>query len=161
MKKFKVIKTFLMNTPISLTMSVVAQVMNLMLGHIPALNIGEMALSFVVSFLFAFVIGYFVPIDEWGMEFAGKMGAQMGTRKFDVLANLVVNTYFCILMTMFMTWFSMCVRGNAPIQAVPGGFLEMIGPVWVCCFFTSLLTQHPAIRIAKQLCGLDAMECGQ
>lgn len=64
MKKFKVIKTFLMNTPISLTMSVVAQVMNLILGHIPALNIGEMALSFVVSFLFAFVIGYFVPIDK-------------------------------------------------------------------------------------------------
>lgn len=159
MKKFKVVKTFLMNTPISLTMSVVAQVMNLLLGHISALNIGEMALSFVVSFLFAFVIGYFVPIDEWGMGFAGKLGAEMGTRKCDVLANLVVNTYFCILMTMFMTWFSMCVRGNAPIQAVPGGFLEMIGPVWVCCFVVSLLTQQPAIRIAKQLCGLDRMEC--
>lgn len=159
MKKFKVVKTFLMNTPISLTMSVVAQVMNLLLGHISALNIGEMALSFVVSFLFAFVIGYFVPIDEWGMGFAGKLGAEMGTRKFDFLANLVVNTYFCILMTMFMTWFSMCVRGNAPIQAVPGGFLEMIGPVWVCCFVVSLLTQQPAIRIAKQLCGLDRMEC--
>lgn len=159
MKKFKVVKTFLMNTPISLTMSVVAQVMNLLLGHISALNIGEMALSFVVSFLFAFVIGYFVPIDEWGMGFAGKLGAEMGTRKFDVLANLVVNTYFCILMTMFMTWFSMCVRGNAPIQAVPSGFLEMIGPVWVCCFVVSLLTQQPAIRITKQLCGLDRMEC--
>ena len=92
MKKFKVVKTFLMNTPISLTMSVVAQVMNLILGHISALNLGEMALSFVVSFLFAFVIGYFVPIDEWGMGFAGKLGAEMGTRKFDVLTNLVVNT---------------------------------------------------------------------
>lgn len=161
MKKFKVVKTFLMNTPISLTMSVVAQVMNLLLGHISALNIGEMALSFVVSFLFAFVIGYFVPIDEWGMGFAEKLGAEMGTHKFDVLTNLVVNTYFCILMTMFMTWFSMCVRGNVPIGAVPGGFLEMIGPVWVCCFFTSLVTQYPAIRIAKQLCGLDAVECGQ
>lgn len=159
MKKFKVVKTFLMNTPISLTMSVVAQVMNLLLGHISALNIGEMALSFVVSFLFAFVIGYFVPIDEWGMGFAGKLGAEIGTHKFDVLANLVVNTYFCILMTMFMTWFSMCVRGNAPIRAVPGGFLEMIGPVWVCCFVVSLLTQQPAIRITKQLCGLDRMEC--
>ena len=33
-----------------------------------------------------------------------------------------------------------------------GGFLEMIGPVWVCCFFVSLFTQHPAISLAKKLC---------
>jgi len=68
----------------------------------------------------------------------------------DILVNLLVNTFFCFVMTVFMTWFSLCVRGHAPIRAVPGGFLEMIGPVWVCCFFVSLFTQRPAISLAKK-----------
>ena len=92
-------------------------------------------------------------IDQWGMCFAEKCGAEKGTRKFDVLVNLVVNTFFCIVMTIFMTWFSLCVRGHAPIQAVPGGFMVMILPVWICCFFVSLFTQHPAILLAKKITG--------
>ena len=153
MKPFKLVKTMLMNAPVSLTMAVVAQVMSLILGHISALNIGEMGLSFVVSYIFACVIGCFIPTDRWGMAFARKCGARPGSRKFDILVNLVVNTFFCIVMTVFMTWFSLCVRGRAPLQAIPGGFIEMILPVWVCCFFVSLFTQRPAIRMAKRLCG--------
>ena len=153
MNRFKLVKTMLMNAPVSLTMAVVAQVMSLILGHISALNAGEMALSFLVSDLFACVIGYFIPTDQWGMAFARKCGARPGSRKFDILVNLVVNTFFCIVMTVFMTWFSLCVRGHAPLQAIPGGFLEMILPVWVCCFLVSLFTQRPAIRTAKKICG--------
>ena len=154
MNKFKVVKTMLMNAPVSLTMAVVAQVMSLILGHISSLNIGEMALSFVVSYVFACVIGYLIPTDRWGMAFAGKCHAEKGTWKYDILVNLVVNTFFCIVMTVFMTWFSLCVRGRAPLRAVPGGFLEMILPVWICCFFVSLFTQRPAIRMAKKICGI-------
>ena len=154
MKNFKLVKTMLMNAPVSLTMAIVAQVMSLILGHIPALNIGEIALSFLVSYVFACMIGYLAPTDQWGMQIAKKCGAQPGRLKFDVLVNLVVNTFFCIVMTIFMTWFSLCVRGNAPIQAVPGGFLEMIGPVWICCFFVSFFTQKPMIRKAKEICGM-------
>ena len=154
MNRFKLVKTMLMNAPVSLTMAVVAQVMSLILGHISALNIGEMALSLVVSYLFACVIGYFIPTDQWGMAFARKCGARPGSRKFDILVNLVVNTFFCIVMTVFMTWFSLCVRGHAPLQAIPGGFIEMILPVWVCCFFVSLFTQRLAIGMAKKICGM-------
>lgn len=154
MNRFKLVKTMLMNAPVSLTMAVVAQVMSLILGHISALNIGEMALSFVVSYIFACVIGYFIPTDQWGMAFAKKCGAKPNSRKFDILVNLVVNTFFCIVMTVFMTWFSLCVRGRAPLQAIPGGFIEMILPVWVCCFFVSLFTQRPAIGMAKKICGM-------
>ena len=68
--------------------------------------------------------------------------------------NEVVNTFFCIVMTVFMTWFSLCVRSRAPLQAIPGGFIEMILPVWVCCFFVSLFTQRPAIGMAKKICGM-------
>lgn len=153
MKNFKLVKTMLMNAPVSLTMAVVAQVMSLILGHISALNIGEMALSFVVSYIFACVIGYFIPTDQWGSRFAEKCGAEKGSRKFDILVNLVVNTFFCIVMTVFMTWFSLCVRGHAPLSAIPGGFLEMILPVWICCFIVSFYTQHPALRTAKKVCG--------
>lgn len=152
MNKFKVIKTLLMNAPTSLTMAVVTQVMSLILGHIAALDFGEMVLSFAVSFLIAFVIGYFIPMDQWGMQLARKCGAEMGSLKFDLLVTLAVNTVFCILMTVCMTWFSMCVRGHAPVQAVPGGFAEMILPVWVCCFAVSFFVQHPALRMAKKLC---------
>ena len=155
MKKFRFVKTLLMNAPVSLTMAVVAQVMSLILGHISALNIGEMALSFIVSYLFACMIGFLVPTDRWGMKFAEKCGAQPGSRKFDILVNLVVNTFFCIVMTVFMTWFSLCVRGHAPLRAVPGGFAEMILPVWICCFFVSLFTQKPALRTAKRICGME------
>lgn len=153
MNRFKLIKTMLMNAPVSLTMAVVAQVMSLILGHISSLSIVEMALSFAVSYIFACVIGYFIPTDKWGMRFAEKCGAEKGSWKYNILVNLVVNTFFCVVMTVFMTWFSLCVRGHAPLQAVPGGFLEMIGPVWVCCFFVSLFTQRPAVRLAKKLCG--------
>lgn len=155
MNRFRVVKTLLMNLPTSLTMAVVSQVMSLVLGHIPALDLGEMALSFVVSCVIAFFVGYFIPSDHWGLAFARKCGAQMGTRKFDALVTLVVNTVFCTLMTASMTWFSMCVRGHAPVKAVPGGFLEMIGPVWVCCYVVSFLAQRPAIRAAKKLCKME------
>ncbi len=144
----------LMNAPVSLTMAVVAQVMSLILGHINALDVGEMALSFMVSYLFACVIGYAIPTAEWGMTIAHRFNVKMGTVSFDLLVNLVVNTFFCIVMTIFMTWFSLCVRGHAPIQAVPAGFAEMIGPVWVCCFIVSFFTQQPALKTAKYLCGL-------
>ena len=70
MNKFRLIKTMLMNAPVSLTMAVMAQVMSIILGHSSGLNIGEMALSFVVSYIFACLIGYFVPTDKWGMHFA-------------------------------------------------------------------------------------------
>lgn len=153
MKNFKLIKTMLMNAPVSLTMAAVAQVMSLILGHISALNIGEMVLSFFVSYIFACIIGYYIPTDQWGMRFAKKCGAEEGSGKFDILVNLVVNTFFCFVMTVFMTWFSLCVRGHAPLKAVPGGFLEMILPVWICCFFVSFYTQRPALRTAKRICG--------
>ena len=143
-----------MNAPVSLTMAVVAQVLNLLLGHISALNFREMLLSFAVSYVFACVIGYLIPTGRWGMRFAEKCGAKPGGWKYDILVNLVVNTFFCIVMTVFMTWFSLCVRGNAPLRAVPGGFLEMIVPVWICCFLVSLFSQRPAISRAKQICGM-------
>ena len=155
MNKFRVIKTLLMNFPTSVTMAVVTQVMSLILGHIPGLDFGEMVLSFVVSFAIAFVVGYFIPTDRWGMAFARKCGAQMGTVKFDLLVTLVVNTVFCILMTAAMTWFALCVREHAPIQAVPGGFAEMICPVWVGCYIVSFFAQHPALNLAKKLSGMQ------
>ena len=155
MNRFKLVKIMLMNAPVSLTMAVVAQVMSLILGHISNLNIGEMALSFLVSYSFACVIGYFIPTDRWGMQFAEKCGAERGSKKFDILVNLVVNTFFCTIMTIFMTWFSLCVRGHAPIGAVPHGFLEMILPVWICCFFVSLYTQKPMMRKAKEVCDAE------
>ncbi len=154
MNRFRLVKTLLMNAPVSLTMAVVAQVMSLVLGHIPALDIGEMALSFGVSYAFACVIGLLVPADRWGVAFARKCSALPGTRKFDILVNLVVNTFFCIVMTVFMTWFSLCVRWHAPLRAVPGGFAEMILPVWICCFAVSLCTQQPALKAAKRICGM-------
>ena len=140
MNRARLVRTMRMNAPVSLTMAVVAQVMSLLLGHISALNFREMLLSFAVSYVFACVIGYFIPTGRWGMRFAEKCGAKPGGWKYDILVNLVVNTFFCIMMTVFMTWFSLCVRGHAPLRAVPGGFLEMIGPVWVCCFVVSFFT---------------------
>lgn len=155
MRKFRCIKTVLVNAPMSLVMAVAAQVINLMLGHISKLDIAQMLLSFVVSFPLAFVIGYFLPLDELGMGLAKKCGAQMGTLKFDALTDLVVNTGFCVLMTLYMTWFFLCVLGHAPIQALPAGFMEMIVPVWLCCYVVSLIILRPSIRLAKRLSGMS------
>ena len=49
------------------------------------------------------------------MRFAEACGAKKGTWKFDILVNLVVNTFFCIVMTVFMTWFSLCVPATGSI----------------------------------------------
>ncbi len=155
MSKFRIIKSLLMNAPVSLTMTVVAQVMNIVLGHMKHFDFGSMALSLVISFAFAFLIAFFIPTDKWGFQFAKHFGAEPGTWKFDILVNLVINTVFCILMTLFMTWFSTCLLGGQPLSVVPGGFMEMILPVWICCFFVSLFTQRPALKLAKKICGMD------
>lgn len=151
MNMFRLIKTILMNIPIALTMAVVTQVTNIILGHMSKLDIGEMALSFAVSYVFACIIGLLLPMEQWSMRFAEVCGAEKGTRKYGLLTGLAVNTLFCVVMTAFMTWFSLCVRRHAPISAVPGGFLEMIIPVWICCYVVSLLIQRPVIHLAERM----------
>ncbi len=142
----------LMNLPVSLTMSFVAQAVNIVHGHMAGFDWGGMAVSFLFSYFIAFLIAFFLPTDKWGFAFAKKCGANEGTWTFDVLVNLVVNTVFCIIMTLVMHAFTACLLGGLPVSTIPGGFAEMIGPVWVCCFIVSLVTQRPAIRLAKKIC---------
>ena len=153
MNKFKVIKSLLMNLPVSLTMSFVAQWVNILHGHMQHFEWGSIAISFCFSYFIAFLIAFFIPADTWGFAFAEKCGAKKGTWTFDILVNLVVNTVFCVIMTAVMHWFTACLLGGLPLSTIPGGFVEMIGPVWISCFIVSLLTQRPAIRAAKNICG--------
>ena len=156
MNRFKTIKSLLMNAPISLTMSFVAQAVNISKGRMPGFQWGSMAVSFLFSFAIAFLIAYFLPTDELGFRLAEKCGANRGTWKYDILVNLVVNTIFCVIMTVVMHAFTACLLGGQPLSTIPGGFAEMILPVWICCFIVSLLTQRPAIRLAKKICGTQA-----
>ena len=48
---------------------------------------------------------------------------------------------------------SACLLGGQPLSSLPGGFAEMILPVWVCCFIVSLLTQRPTLWLARRICG--------
>lgn len=156
MNRFKAVKSLLMNAPVSLTMTFVAQVMNILLGHMERFEWGSMALSFAFSYAVAFLIGYFIPTDAAGIALAKRRGAKPGTWAFDIWVNLVVNTVFCVIMTLVMCGFTACFLGGASLSVIPGGFAEMIVPVWVCCFIVSLASQRPAIRAAKRLCGEDA-----
>ena len=151
MNKFKVVKSMLMNLPVSLTMSFVAQAVNIHLGHMQHFEWGSMAISFLFSYAVAFLIAYLIPTDKWGITFAEKCGAKKGTWAFDILVNLVVNTVFCVIMTAVMHWFTACLLGGLPLRSIPGGFAEMIVPVWISCFIVSLITQRPAIRTAKKI----------
>ena len=151
MNRFKVIKSMLMNLPVSLTMSFVAQLVNILHGHMEHFEWGSMAVSFCFSYAIAFLIAYFIPADRWGFAFAEKCGAKKGTWGFDILVNLIVNTVFCVIMTLVMHWFTACLLGGLPLSTIPGGFLEMIGPVWISCFMVSLLTQRPALHLAKKI----------
>ena len=106
----------------------------------------------MLSYFIAFLIAFFLHPDELGFRFAEKCGAKQGTWKYDILVNLVVNTVFSVIMTVVMHTFSACLIGGQPISSIPGGFAEMIVPIWICCFIVSLLTQRPAIRLAKKIC---------
>ena len=152
MNRFKIVKSLLMNLPVSLTMSFVAQLVNVLRGRMPGFDWGSMAVSFCFSYAVAFLIAILIPADQWGFAFAEKCGAKRGNRGFDILVNLVVNTVFCVLMTAVMHLFTACLLGGQPLSSLPGGFAEMIGPVWVACFVVSLLTQRPAVRLARRLC---------
>lgn len=152
MNRFRVIKSLLMNAPVSLTMSFVAQAMNIFLGHMQRFEWGSMAVSFCFSYAVAFLIAYFIPTDHLGFALAHRCGAREGTWTFDILVNLVVNTVFCVIMTAVMCWFTACLLGGAPLTMIPGGFAEMILPVWISCFCVSLLVQRPALRLTKKLC---------
>lgn len=151
MNRFRVIKSLLMNAGVSLTMTVVAQIMNILLGHSEGFRLGGMVVSFCFSYAVACCIAFLLPTEKLGFALANKMKARPGTWAFDIWVNLVVNTVFCVLMTLVMTWFSACLLGGAPLSVIPGGFGEMIVPVWITCFIVSLLTQRPAIRLAKRL----------
>ena len=112
-----------------------------------------MAVSFCFSYAVAFLIAYFLPTDRWGFALADRCGAKRGTWTYDILVNLVVNTVFCVIMTLVMHAFTACLLGGLPLSTIPGGFLEMIGPVWISCFIVSLFTQRPALKLAHRLCG--------
>lgn len=58
MNKFKVIKSLLMNLPVSLTMSFVAQWVNILHGHMQHFEWGSMAISFCFSYFIAFLIAF-------------------------------------------------------------------------------------------------------
>lgn len=152
MNRFRVIKSLLMNLPVSLTMSVVAQAMNIWLGHMQRFAWGSMGISFAFSYALAFLIAFFIPSERAGFALARSLGAGEGTWRFDMLVNLAVNTVFCVIMTAVMCWFTACLLGGAPLSVVPGGFAEMILPVWVACYVVSLLVQRPAIALAKRIC---------
>ncbi len=143
----------LMNLPVSLTMSFVAQAVNIRLGHMQHFEWGSMAVSFCFSYAVAFLIAYILPTDRWGFALADRCGAKRGTWTYDILVNLVVNTVFCVIMTLVMHGFTACLLGGLPLSTIPGGFLEMIGPVWISCFIVSLFTQRPALKLAHRLCG--------
>ena len=153
MNRFKVIKSLLMNLPVSITMSFVAQLVNIILGHMEHFEWGTMAISFLFSYVVAFFVSYFIPADRAGLAFAAKCGAAPGSWKFDMLVNLVVNTVFSIIMTFIMGWFSACLLGGAPLVAAVQGFGQMIVPVWIACYIVSLFAQRPAMRLAGKICG--------
>ena len=155
MNRFRIVKSLLMNLPISLTMSFVAQWVNILHGHMQHFEWGSMAVSFCFSYFIAFLIAFFIPTDRWGIALAEKLGAAKGTWTFDILVNLVVNTVFCVIMTAVMHWFTACLLGGLPLRSIPGGFIEMIGPVWIACFIVSLLVQRPAMRLAKKICAMQ------
>ena len=152
MSRFRVVKALLINAPVSLTMSFVAQTMNIALGHMETFEWGSMGISFCFSYAVAFLIAYFIPTERAGFALARGLGAGEGTWRFDMLVNLMVNTVFCVIMTAVMCWFTACLLGGAPLSVVPGGFAEMILPVWAACYVVSLLVQRPAIALAKRIC---------
>ena len=53
------------------------------------------------------------------------------------------------LISAFGIWYKV----GLPLSTIPGGFIEMITPVWISCFIVSLLTQRPTLRAAKRICG--------
>ena len=61
MNKFKVIKSLLMNLPVSLTMSFVAQWVNILHGHMQHFEWGSIAISFCFSYFIAFLIAFLFP----------------------------------------------------------------------------------------------------
>ncbi len=151
MDRFKVTKTLLMNAPISITMSVVAQLMNMRLGHADHFDIGNLMINFLFSYCVAFFVADFIPVDKAGIGFARRCGAEPGTWKFDMLINLVVNTVFSVIMTLVMSWFNACFLGGAPFGAALQGFGRMIIPVWIACYFVSLFTQRPIMALAHKI----------
>ena len=97
MNKFRTVKSLLMNLPVSLTMTFVAQWVNIRQGHMAHFDWGSAAVSFCFSYFIAFLIAYLIPTERWGFAFAEKCGAKKGTWGFDILVNLVVNTIFCVI----------------------------------------------------------------
>ena len=68
MNKFKVVKSLLMNLPVSLTMSFVAQWVNIRHGHMEHFEWGSMAVSFCFSCFIAFLIAFFIPTECYGRK---------------------------------------------------------------------------------------------
>lgn len=134
-------------------MSFVAQLMNILLGHMEHFEWGSMLISFLFSYAVAFFIAYFIPADRAGFALAGRCGAEPGTWKFNMLVNLVVNTVFSVIMTLVMGWFTACLLGGAPLIAAVQGFGQMIVPVWIACYFVSLFVQRPSMALAHKIVG--------
>ena len=82
MNRFKVIKSLLMNLPVSLTMSFVAQWVNILHGHMQHFEWGSIAISFCFSYFIAFLIAFFYSRGHLGLCFRRKVRRQKGHLDF-------------------------------------------------------------------------------
>jgi hypothetical protein len=160
--KTKLVNVLLTNIPIAICISAVAGYIALQqqvaMGNVPqeafwpafAQSLG---MNFVMSYIISFCVGYFLPVPQWGMAFAGLFGVTpRDGLKFGLCMNFVINTVYVLFNSVILTYVNACVLGGAPIQAFVPAWLSSLGQCWIVGFIVSFLWAQKAEQIARNIC---------
>lgn len=147
-KKVKLVYTLLLNLPITLAISLAAQMIGR--GRIEA---GPFLLSFLLSYLICFLLGMCLPLVPWGMRFARACKAQPGGLGFSLLITAVVNLAYVVVNTLILTFVNVVLLAHLPVTVFLLSVLRSILPIYLVGFVVAFLWNPTAQKLAHRLCG--------
>lgn len=166
--KTKLVKILLTNIMIAFSISLVASYIAISRAGVPAeafvpALIGSTLLNTVLAYIISFFVGWFLPTEKWGFDFATKTChlSPADGLKFGATLNVVVNSVYVFFNSIILTWFNACVRNGAPLIAIPGEWASSIIQCWIVGFVVSLFWAPACEKWARQICNDPAPEAPQ
>lgn len=166
--KTKLVKVLLTNIMIAVAISATASYIGVKSGGVPEEAFVPAFLSttlanIVMSYIISFFVGWFLPVEKWGFDFATKAChlTPADGLKFGAALNIVVNTVYVAFNSVILTFVNVMIMQGLPAAALIPGFLGSIVPCWIVGYVVSLFWAPACEKWARQICNDPAPEAPQ
>lgn len=156
--KTRLVKILLTNIMIAFAISAVASYIAIGQADVPAeafwpAVIDSTLKNTVIAYIVSFLVGWFIPCEKWGFDFAMGRGLKPSDGlKFAAALNVVVNTIYVAFNSVILTYLNACVFNGAPIAAFPAAWASSVVQCWIVGFVVSLFWAPACEKWARQIC---------